>query len=176
MGNRVSRNGVSHAICRHGAGRQAIRFTALVLANAVVLCVAVGCDLQQLTIREAYQIPEPKHALLQQHATPRCKFGAPGKLSVKTENGWTPYSGKPEKKPASKPSPKTGVEGADPAKSYALLVKERNCYQQAEVKVRKKLHQLQSSVDSTIAALEQETRGRVGVKTSDRRHLAAQGR
>jgi len=97
-------------------------------------------------------------------------------LSVKTQDGWTPYSSNPEKKPETQAPSKNGAEGADPAKSYALLVKERNCYRQAEAKVRKKLHQLQSSVDGTIAALQQETRARVRVKPGSQTHLAAQDR
>ena len=146
------------------------------LVAAISVCFAVGCDRQQATIREAYQIPEPKHALLRQQATPRCKFGAPGQLPVKTEDKWTPYAGKPENKPANQATSGTGAKGVDPAKSYALLVKERNCYRQAEAKVREKLHALQSSVDTTMAALQQETRGRLRAKHGGQARPAAQDR
>ncbi len=121
-----------------------------------------GCDRQQISVREAYQIPQPQQTLLQRHGRPGCDFGAPNTLPAKTADTWTPYSGKPETRTEGdtpKPAP---AESADHASTYALLAKERDCYRQAEVKVRKKLHRLQSSVGDTVTALQQETRRRAG--------------
>ena len=163
-------------MCLRAAGRQAIRSTGLVLAKALILCFMVGCTNQQLTIREAYQIPEPQGALLQQHTRPRCDFGAPSQLQTKAKDTWTPYSGKPENRPENTPPSQTAPETVDLANTYALLAKERDCYRQAEAKVRKKLHKLQASVDSTLSALQQETKRRVRINNSGESKLAAQGR
>ncbi|MGI9387099.1 MAG: hypothetical protein ACR2OX_06685 [Methyloligellaceae bacterium] len=200
MDHIVSRNGVARAVPRLGSGRKAVRFAFLALAKALVLCAMVGCAApQQVSVGEAYNIPQPHHALLQTHEKPKCDLGAPSQLPVKAkvkaeaeakgEDSWTPYSGKPDSQaareyksgvqsasdnvtdpqPASEnkpeaqsasdngPDAQAAPDAADHADTYDLLSKERNCYQQAEVKARKKLHRLQSSVSNTVIALQRET-------------------
>ena len=215
VGHIVSRNGAAHAEFRLGSGRRAVRFAFLALTKALVLCAMVGCAApQQVTVGQAYNIPQPHHALLQTHEKPKCDLGAPSQLPAKArvkaeakgEDGWTPYSGKPdtqeagkykagvqsasdnvtETQPASEnkpdvqsasdtetnaqpasesgPDAQPAPDAADHADTYDLLSKERNCYQQAEIKVRKKLHRLQSSVSNTVIALQHGTTVRTRVQ------------
>lgn len=70
----------------------------------------------------------------------------------------------PENEAVKEADAQPAPETAEPAEHYALLSKERNCYQDAEVTVRNKLHKLQSSVGNTLIALQKETTVRVNAQ------------
>ncbi len=154
-----------------------VRRTVATVPVVFVLLSVIGCDRQQVTISEAYHIPQPKQALLHKHARPTCDFGAPNQLPVKAADTWTPYSGQPEtRRDGETPSqPTTGApETVDAANTYALLAKERDCYREAEATARKKLHRLQVSVDNTLTALQQETRHRARHSQNARQDVTTQ--
>jgi hypothetical protein len=121
------------------------------------------------------KIPLPSRALLARQAEPKCEDiksiaagEEPAKGEGKREAGTQTADASAAAAPAADQSaaaaaaaPAPGPGMGDPNASLALRIKleyERECYRQAELRVRERLHRLQSSVGATIKAMEAQLR------------------
>ncbi|MGI9382217.1 MAG: hypothetical protein ACR2PO_03615 [Methyloligellaceae bacterium] len=124
----------------------------------LILCCGVsGCSLNSSTVADAYDIPAPGQSLLGRQSTPKCSFGSPSAREI--QDSWTPFVREPQKSA----SPTVGGGGApsgppvseERLRQVQALMRERDCYQQAEARVRVRLHKLQSAVGRTLGALQE---------------------
>jgi hypothetical protein len=95
------------------------------------------------------RVASPKAALLAPQAPPDCGEAKTAEPNAKPMA--RAMAGKPA--PAADALPNTGGEPADPEAVLALRIKleyERECYRQAEARVRARLQELQGSVKETI--------------------------
>ena len=152
----------AEAVSRHGifASRRAAS-RALVVAITALGAAVSGCappyhddDFARPRTRSESRVPLPRAALLSPQSAPDCE-------EPKTADA-RPTAGDPKRmastvvpEPASaamvRPNP-----DADKNAELALRVKleyERECYRQAEIRVRDRLRQLQSSVSETIKSV-----------------------
>jgi hypothetical protein len=121
------------------------------------------------------KIPLPSRALLTRQAEPRCEdiksiadtaqsTKGEGKREAGTQTAdasaaAAPATDQSATAAAATPAPGPGVGDANV--SLALRIKleyERECYRQAELRVRERLHRLQGSVGTTIKAVEAQLR------------------
>ena len=77
---------------------------------------------------------------------------------MKTEDRWTPYVREPEKSAVTQADAPGGPARPSAAALWrqhvSALTKERDCYKQAEARVRSRLHRLQTAIGLTMEALE----------------------
>lgn len=109
-----------------------------------------------MTVADAYDIPAPGQSLLGRQSGPRCNFDAPSAQEI--QDRWTPYVREP--KPSASPTASGGGTPSSPSASddrlpqIMAIMRERDCYQQAEARVRSRLHKLQTAVGQTIEAIQ----------------------
>ena len=122
--------------------------------------------------RAKVKIPVPSPALLTPQAEPKCediKSAAGSGPPAKAETKRLASAEAPDEKARAAPSSgdSTAAAGAPPPgtgdadASLALRIKleyERECYRQAELRARNRLHRLQASVGATVKAVEAQKR------------------
>ena len=152
----------AQAVDRHGSFaslRAASRV--LVLAITVLGAATSGCaplyhddDFARPRPRSQSRVPLPKAALLAPQAAPDCG-------ETRTADA-SPAAGQSKRMAsAATPEPASAATvppspDADRNAELALRIKleyERECYRQAEMRVRERLHQLQSSVGETVKSV-----------------------
>ena len=152
----------AQAVNRHGilaSLRAAPR--ALVLAIAVLGAATSGCappyhgdDFPRPRTRSQSRVPLPKAALLAPQAAPDCG-------EAKTADARPAAGNSKRMASAAVPEPASSATvppspDADRNAELALRIKleyERECYRQAEMRVRERLHQLQSSIGETVKSV-----------------------
>ena len=154
--------------CRAQAGSLAAS-RPLVLAIAVLGAAASGCaplyhddDFARPRTRSASRVPLPKAALLAPQAPPDC--GEAKTADARPAAGDSKRMASAVVREPASAAPVPPSPDAERNAELALRIKleyERECYRQAEVRVRERLHQLQSSVGETVKSVnrtEQPTR------------------
>lgn len=140
--------------------RHAIRFSASSVILVASFCV-VGCDIRSQTIAEAFGVPAPAPKLLAKQPQPKCKTSNPSRIT--RHDSWTPYNPSPsnsgKKADSVTQAPSAAPASADGTAIIKQLVRERDCFRQAEVQARQKLHQLQASIGHTLTILQEPKAG-----------------
>jgi hypothetical protein len=170
---------------RRVAGRLALPRAAAVVAVAVAGCGhyyegdaafdAAGASAPAKPHASArVKIPLPSRALLARQAEPKCEDikstadtaqsakGDPNRVaSRETADVGAAAAPTTDQSAATAATPAPGPGIGDPNASLALRIKleyERECYRQAELRVRERLHALQGAVGATIKAVEAQLR------------------
>ena len=152
----------AEAVSRHGrlaSLRAASR--APLLAIAVLGAATSGCaplyyddDFPRPRARPEPRVPLPKAALLARQAAPDC-----GEAKAADARPAAGDSRRMASAVTPEPAPASTVPSspdADRNAELALRIKleyERECYRQAEIRVRQRLHQLQSSIGETVKSV-----------------------